>query len=193
MVLGIRVTSLRRIILVVLCCLVVLMLIITTPVKETLKDIFMSAVRTTGPAFRGSCLPRGDIPSNISIGVLSFNGVKDELYEVRKLICLPYLVWSLVLSNVDGAVPLCTSPPTTPHIAICMVCFVSLFTGVKPLCVNIKVRRNLLIRLALVIPVNNYSHLHDCPPRGGGGGGGGGGTPHRRLYSHLQLGIKRSR
>ena len=43
----------------------------------------MSAVRTTGPTFRGSCLPRGDIPSsNVTIGVVSFNGVKDELYQV---------------------------------------------------------------------------------------------------------------
>ena len=74
----------RRIILVSLCCLVILtFIIITTSVKETLRDIFMSAIRTAGPAFRGSCLPTGDIPqSNSSIGVLSFNGVKDELYEV---------------------------------------------------------------------------------------------------------------
>ena len=87
MVLGIRAPSVRRVVLVFLCCLVILVVIIATPVIETLKDIFMSAIRTTGPAFRGSCLPRGDIPLlNASIGVLSFNGVKDELYEVGKLI-----------------------------------------------------------------------------------------------------------
>ena len=83
MVLGVRAATIRRAVVAFLCCLVILVLIITTPVKETLQDIFMSAVRTTGPSFRGSCLPRGEIPrSNTSIGVLSFNGVKDELYEV---------------------------------------------------------------------------------------------------------------
>ena len=88
---------------IVLYCLVVLVLIITTQVKEILVDIFMSAIRTTGPAFRGSCLPSGDIPSsNISIGVLSFNGVKDELYEVGKLIWLPYLICMLVIASSPG-------------------------------------------------------------------------------------------
>ena len=87
MVLGIGNVSIRQVVLVSLCYLVILVLIITTSVKETFQDIFMSAIRTTGPAFRGSCLPRGDIPqSNSSIGVLSFNGVKDELYEVGKSI-----------------------------------------------------------------------------------------------------------
>ena len=98
MVLGIRASSLRKSVLIALGCpLIVLVLLIFTPTRELLKDIVMSAIRTTGPAFRGSCLPQGDIPSsNISIGVLSFNGEKDELYQVGKLRTMDTVVGHVV-------------------------------------------------------------------------------------------------
>ena len=71
-----------KVVLAVLCFLTILFLVLITP-KELPIEVAMTMVRTAGPGFRGSCLPRGKLPpSNTSIGVVNLNGVKDELYQV---------------------------------------------------------------------------------------------------------------
>ena len=108
--------SVRRIVLITLstCCLLVIGLIITTSLKDLIKNAAVSAFRMTGPAFRGSCLPRGEVPpENTSIGIISFNGVKDELYEVGGMTAYLVPIHCKLCSRV-GTVPLhYKAPPTT--------------------------------------------------------------------------------
>jgi len=48
-----------------------------------LVPVVYRALRTVGPAFRGSCLPDGPPPSRVNITVVTLHHEKDEVYEVR--------------------------------------------------------------------------------------------------------------
>ena len=74
-----------KVVLVILCALTVVLLVLIAPVVKSPIEMAMTVVRTVGPLIRGTCLPRGEIsPKNSTIGVLSFNGIRDELYEVSE-------------------------------------------------------------------------------------------------------------
>lgn len=73
-----------KIVLVILCALMVLLVVLITPIMSPI-EMAMTVVRTVGPAIRGTCLPRGNISvKNSAVGVVSFNGIRDELYEVSE-------------------------------------------------------------------------------------------------------------
>ena len=74
-----------KVVVIITCSLLTILVILFAPVLgQRAIELVMSVIRTVGPAFRGSCSPRGAMPpANTSIGVVSFNGVKDELYQVR--------------------------------------------------------------------------------------------------------------